>query len=742
MQTYDVVIPCFNGADTVAAAMQSALSCAGVVAVIVVDDGSTDDSVAMVGAVDDERVCVEYQPNGGPGSARNRGAALGTADRLIFLDADDVLLPGATRVFEAFASAKLVRTGVVRVFPDGSEETRFAISDPRPFPRGAPLPGTFAISRKLFDRIGGYDERLRYGENTELLLRAGQAMGGMHEVSCEPRPTVRAGYVPGRNSQHYRRNRIDSIQLVRTTHPRLLRQDAEMRRDYFAIASVLLRAEGDYRASAQAAFRAAVTWPPEGRSWVRALRSVAEWTARRPVGAELDGGATANSMGDSRRTDPTMETMSDELTAFGARLAVRFGGELHSFDGLSDIAPEVGEDAVVVLRVEHLRGLTDSSTVSITKMLDRAALVLLELVEHHDQPNSEELAKRLAEMGLEPEFVGRLPEGCGGSLAIIRGSRLPAPAPAPDEFRVVAIMTAYNERDIVRPSIERLIASGIDVYLIDNWSDDDTVAQVEDLVGHGLLAIEQFPPGGRVDHFEWSGLLERVGELAATLDHDWCVHHDVDQRRESPWPGLAYRDALHTAQQWGYNAVDHTILEFRPVDDGFADGAEISDYHRFFEFVPGAATAVHVQAWKNTGVVVDLAGSGGHDAAFFQRRVFPLNFVLRHYSVRSQQHGERKVFNERKPRYSTGELNRGWHSHYARMRQDHQFIRNPGDLIEWGHARVMNDYLLPVLGQIGMRFPEPTGREILRKKSIRLIQRLGLGSTWVRVRNSVRQRFA
>ena len=240
MQTYDVVIPCHNAAGTVVRAVQSALSCVGVLAVIVVDDGSTDDSLAVLGAIDDPRVCVEYQANGGPGLARNRGSALGTADRLIFLDADDVLLPNAT---------------------------------------------------------DGYDERFRYGENTELLVRAGQEIGGMDRAAYVGRPTVRTHDTPDRNPNHYLRSRLASIELVRTKHRRLLRQDSETHRNYLAIAAVLSRAEGNQLASMVAASRAALVWPPEGRSWGRALRSAVELVVRRPLSSGSDSGLAADDIG-------------------------------------------------------------------------------------------------------------------------------------------------------------------------------------------------------------------------------------------------------------------------------------------------------------------------------------------------------------------------------------------------------------------------------------------------------------
>ena len=62
-----------------------------------------------------------------------------------------------------------------------------------------------------------------------------------------------------------------------------------------------------------------------------------------------------------------------------------------------------------------------------------------------------------------------------------------------NSFRVIAIITAFNEGDIISPVIGHLVENGIDIYLIDNLSTDDTVEQASQWLGRGLLHIELFP---------------------------------------------------------------------------------------------------------------------------------------------------------------------------------------------------------------------------------------------------------
>ncbi len=91
-----VVIPTYNRAGYVAQAIQSALDQelpGGSVEVVVVDDGSTDDT-ADVAARFGSRVRYLRQENRREGAARNNGARLTSAPYLAFLDSDDYYLPG------------------------------------------------------------------------------------------------------------------------------------------------------------------------------------------------------------------------------------------------------------------------------------------------------------------------------------------------------------------------------------------------------------------------------------------------------------------------------------------------------------------------------------------------------------------------------------------------------------------------------------------------------------------------
>jgi hypothetical protein len=252
----------------------------------------------------------------------------------------------------------------------------------------------------------------------------------------------------------------------------------------------------------------------------------------------------------------------------------------------------------------------------------------------------------------------------------------------PSDFSVVAIVSAFNEADVIGPVVGDLIAQGLQVYFLDDGSTDDTVAIVEPLVGRGVLAIERLRQPSRdqpAERFDWVRILERKTALAGELDADWFVHHDADEFRESPWAPLTLKEAIRSVDALGFNAIDFWSLDFWPIDDGFRAGGDVR--RAITGYVEGAPfDRLQIRCWKKTGAPIDLVSSGGHEARFAGRQVFPQRFILRHYPVRGQAHGERKVFRERRDRLRAEERARGWHVQYDEVREGASFLRDPATL--------------------------------------------------------------
>jgi len=152
---------------------------------VVIDGGSTDGTLeilARAAAGEGERIRWKTEPDGGMYEAVNKGLAMTTGDILGYLASDDVYLPWAAEaVVEAFAS----RPAVDLVFGDGvtfEEDSGiqilrlYAPLDLVSLANHASLmqPAVF-WRRTLYDRLGGFDARLRYVADLDYWLRAAAA---------------------------------------------------------------------------------------------------------------------------------------------------------------------------------------------------------------------------------------------------------------------------------------------------------------------------------------------------------------------------------------------------------------------------------------------------------------------------------------------------------------------------------------------------------------------------------------
>jgi glycosyltransferase involved in cell wall biosynthesis len=150
MMRYGVVIPAFNAAATIAEALRSvAAQTIATEEIVVVDDGSTDDTAAAIAA---SGVAVRYlrQDNAGPGSATTRGFGALTTPLIATLDADDLWLPEKIAMQLRHLQENPDVSGVFsqwQVFADG-----------QPDKKSSAQPGwsrtTMLIRREVADTVG------------------------------------------------------------------------------------------------------------------------------------------------------------------------------------------------------------------------------------------------------------------------------------------------------------------------------------------------------------------------------------------------------------------------------------------------------------------------------------------------------------------------------------------------------------------------------------------------------------
>jgi glycosyltransferase involved in cell wall biosynthesis len=230
-------------------------------------------------------------------------------------------------------------------------------------------------------------------------------------------------------------------------------------------------------------------------------------------------------------------------------------------------------------------------------------------------------------------------------------------------FRVIALIAAHNEDDIIEACLEHLCRQGIESYLLDDGSTDRTAERAAAFIGRGLIAVEPLPQT-TPPTFSLRRILARKEALAASLDASWFINQDADEFRDSAWSELDLRQAFERVDRLGWNAIDFEVFTMRPVGDP-ATAWTGPDQSPCWYAPPGDYDRLQVRAWKNAGTV-DLCSSGGHDVQYEGRAVFPLRFPMRHYPIRSRAQGVRKVFTERLPRFDPGERAQGWHVQYDR----------------------------------------------------------------------------
>lgn len=177
-----VVIPLYNKEKSIAQSLKSVLSQTYTnFEVVVVDDGSTDKSVEVVKSIGDTRILLLGQPNAGPSKARNTGVKNAKGDWIVFLDADDELLPEALSIFtEIIVEHQDVDIIDCNRYVRRGEDEQLGVHPlegyiKNPFKEcyyGLVSPGEGrAAFRKTLLLKHPYNERIRRFEDAELIIR-------------------------------------------------------------------------------------------------------------------------------------------------------------------------------------------------------------------------------------------------------------------------------------------------------------------------------------------------------------------------------------------------------------------------------------------------------------------------------------------------------------------------------------------------------------------------------------------
>lgn len=188
MPQFSVVIPLYNKANFIGATLESVLQQTFTdFEIIVIDDGATDNSSAVVQTISDPRLQYIRTENKGVSAARNHGVSIAKANWVTFLDADDLWKPDFLRVmhntiekfpdYHVFSAAiekkhanKIVKAAystsknknhqIVNYFDASMKETIICTS-------------SAVFSKAVFDKVGLFDLHLPSGQDTDLWIRIG-----------------------------------------------------------------------------------------------------------------------------------------------------------------------------------------------------------------------------------------------------------------------------------------------------------------------------------------------------------------------------------------------------------------------------------------------------------------------------------------------------------------------------------------------------------------------------------------
>jgi len=268
-----VVIPTYNSGEFVTQAIESVLSQTVAPAeIIVVDDGSTDDTAAAL-APYENRIRYIYQENMGVSAARNRGVEAANGDFVAFLDADDIWHPQKLELqMDAFAKIPaLGLLGTRGFFLPFNELPRYDKLPSRPYSfitwrqlvvKNHICSSSVIVRSSILNIAGDFDTTLQGPEDRDLWLRIAE----ISTVVNLNIPLVGYRIVPGSVSQQPQRCQAGMQSILRKLDDRhawrgrwLLRQKAKSYIDHSC--AYLYEATGNHRDALKRALHSVMSYP-------------------------------------------------------------------------------------------------------------------------------------------------------------------------------------------------------------------------------------------------------------------------------------------------------------------------------------------------------------------------------------------------------------------------------------------------------------------------------------------------
>jgi glycosyltransferase involved in cell wall biosynthesis len=228
-----VLVPAYNRAGYLLEAVNSAVNQTfRDLEVVIVDDGSTDDTPQVVRGIDDPRVHYLHQENRGVSAALNTASRAARGEYLALLGSDDVWLPNLLEelvpVLDTDADLGLVYARARGMDAQGRPLPQI-LGAPEKFP-GEPLKsllygdcvcGLAAVFRRTcLERVGGWDQTMIGNEDWDLWIRMAEHFRFAYRDQILARYRMHPQSLTGGRSEAYRRIILDRIRLIENYYAR------------------------------------------------------------------------------------------------------------------------------------------------------------------------------------------------------------------------------------------------------------------------------------------------------------------------------------------------------------------------------------------------------------------------------------------------------------------------------------------------------------------------------------------
>jgi radical SAM protein with 4Fe4S-binding SPASM domain len=230
---------------------------------------------------------------------------------------------------------------------------------------------------------------------------------------------------------------------------------------------------------------------------------------------------------------------------------------------------------------------------------------------------------------------------------------------------VCGLIFCYNEEHILRNTLLYYLSMGIDLVVFDNQSSDrsrEIVAEV--WLDHperirDLIIV-------KTQGFEWQKILEYACSYMHyhLCRYEWIILIDADAFYRSPVCGLSLLQFMHAARARGSNVLDGALYEFFPTENDDMAVASPVERMRYFDAIDRPVLRYPQHKIFLYHPSIDFYTNAGHICSREDLRVFDCRFLYLHYKWVSLEHGIRKIFVDRMPRFIERKVHARYHPQY------------------------------------------------------------------------------